>query len=87
MDITASILDIKCILWIFMELDCDCTPANTLFKTENDCQKTELVPIPLPRASRNFPHVKTRNNFLGTSVPIHLLTKTDKWDYLQCPIM
>ena len=47
-----------------MELGCDCTPANTLFKTENDCQKTELVPIPLPRASRNFPRVKTTNSFL-----------------------
>jgi hypothetical protein len=34
-----------------------------LFETENERQKTKLVPIPLPRASRNFPDVKTRNNF------------------------
>ena len=36
---------------------------NTLFETENEWQKTKLVPIPLPRASRNFPDVKTRNSF------------------------
>ena len=30
----------------------------TLFKTENEWQKTKPVPIPLPRASRNFPYVK-----------------------------
>jgi hypothetical protein len=32
-----------------------------LFETENERQKTKLVPILLPRASRNFPDVKTRN--------------------------
>ena len=36
-----------------------CRP--TLFKSENGWQKIEKVPIPLPRASRNFPDVKTRN--------------------------
>ena len=33
----------------------------TLFESENERQKIEPVPIPLPRASRNFPNVKTRN--------------------------
>ena len=31
----------------------------TLF--ENEWQRTKPVPIPLPRACRNFPKVKTRN--------------------------
>ena len=29
--------------------------VSTLFETENDWQKTEPVPISLPRASKNFP--------------------------------
>ena len=33
----------------------------TLFESENEWQKIEQVPILLPRASRNFPNVKTRN--------------------------
>ena len=33
----------------------------TLFESENERQKIEPVPIPLTRASRNFPDVKTRN--------------------------
>jgi hypothetical protein len=33
----------------------------TLFESENERQKIEPVPILLPRASRNFPDVKTRN--------------------------
>ena len=33
----------------------------TLFESENDWQKIEQVPIPLPRASMNFTDVKTRN--------------------------
>ena len=36
---------------------------TTLFESENERQKIEPVPIPLPRASRNFPDVKTRNDF------------------------
>jgi hypothetical protein len=36
---------------------------HTLFESENERQKIEPVPIPLPRASRNFPDVKTRNDF------------------------
>ena len=36
---------------------------DTLFETENERQKTKAVPIPLPRAFRNFPDVKTRNDF------------------------
>ena len=34
---------------------------TTLFESENGRQKIEPVPIPLLRASRNFPDVKTRN--------------------------
>jgi hypothetical protein len=34
-----------------------------LFETENERQKTKPVPISLPRASRNFLNVKTRNEF------------------------
>ena len=37
----------------------------TLFESENERQKIEPVPIPLPRASRNFPDVKTRNIFFS----------------------
>ena len=33
----------------------------TLFESEIERQKIEPGPIPLPRASRNFPDVKTRN--------------------------
>ena len=36
---------------------------TTLFESENERQKIEPVPILLPRASRNFPDVKTRNEF------------------------
>ena len=32
-----------------------------LFESKNERQKIEPVPIPLPRTSRNFPDVKTRN--------------------------
>ena len=35
----------------------------TLFESENERQKIEPVPISLPKASRNFPDVKTRNDF------------------------
>ena len=35
--------------------------SYTLFKNENECQKTKPVPISLPKASRNSPNVKTRN--------------------------
>ena len=37
--------------------------GGTLFESENERQKIEPVPFPLPRASRNFPNVKTRNDF------------------------
>jgi hypothetical protein len=33
----------------------------TLLESENERQKIKPVPILLPRASRNFPDVKTRN--------------------------
>mgnify|MGYP007015711510 CR=1 FL=1 len=35
-----------------------------MFECENERQKIEPVPIPLPRAFRNFPKVKTRNENL-----------------------
>ena len=37
-----------------------CSSQCTLFESENEWQKTKQVPIPLPRASRNFPDIKTR---------------------------
>ena len=33
----------------------------TLFECENEWQKIEKAPIPLPRAFKNFPDVRTRN--------------------------
>ena len=42
----------------------------TLFNNENEWQKTKPVPIPLPRASRNFPDVKRRNNFFFLQLDI-----------------
>ena len=53
---------------------CGSSSNNTLFETENEWQKTEPVPIPLPRASRAF----SKQNL----APVHLLTKMDKWNYL-----
>ena len=35
----------------------------TLFESENERQKIEPISIPLPRAFKNFPDVKTRNDF------------------------
>ena len=34
---------------------------TTLFENENEWQRHEPISIPLPRTSRNFPDVKTRN--------------------------
>ena len=34
-----------------------------MFGSENERQKIEPLPIQLPRGSRNFPNVKTRNDF------------------------
>ena len=39
-------------------MQCKRKNTYTLFETENEWQKTEPVPIPLPRAFRNFPDVK-----------------------------
>ena len=46
-------------------VSCELFLRNTLFETENEWQKTEPVPIPLPRASRNFPDVEKRNDFFS----------------------
>ena len=44
--------------------DCfKCLAIHTLFESVNERQKIEPVPIPLPRASRNSPDVKTKNDF------------------------
>jgi hypothetical protein len=56
----------------------------TLFESESERQKIEPVPIPLPRASRNFPDVKTRNekkiyNWTSEIIPfIRFGKQTDK---------
>ena len=55
-NIDSSIL--LCSLLLYTELSCP-----TLFESVNEKQKIEPVPIPLPRASRNSPDVKTRNEF------------------------
>ena len=49
---------------MLLKIKCDVTNFSlffTLFESENERQKIEPVPIPLLRASRNFPDVKTRN--------------------------
>ena len=51
-----------------------------MFETENERQKTKPVPILLPRASRNFPDVKTRNekkfhNWTSEIIPFIRLDK------------
>ena len=54
----------------------------TLFESENERQKIEPVPIPLPRASRNFPDVKTRNDFffiIGLRRKSHLSVLGCRW--------
>ena len=43
-----------------------------MFETENERKKTKPVPISLPRASRNFPDVKTRkknHNWTSEIIP------------------
>ena len=47
--------------FIFLSWYWGAASKHTMFENENERQKTEQVPIPLPRASRNFPDVKTRN--------------------------
>jgi hypothetical protein len=51
---------------------------------ENEWEKTEQAPIPLPSASRNFPDVKTRNknvfyNWTSEITPfIHFVKQMDR---------
>ena len=33
-----------------------------MFENKNEWQKTEQIPISFPRAFRNFPDIKSRNN-------------------------
>ena len=47
-----------------------CSSQCTLFESENEWQKTKQVPIPLPRASKNFPDVKTRFFFYNWTFEI-----------------
>ncbi len=59
---------------------------NTMFETENERKKTKPVPISLPRASRNFSDVKTRNeNFFHnwTSEIIPLISFGEQMDGAQ----
>jgi hypothetical protein len=57
---------------------------RTLFKSKNERQKIEPVPIPLSRTSRNFPDVKTRNekklyNWTSEIIPfIHFGKQMDR---------
>ena len=51
-------------------------PSITLFEFENEWQKTEQVPIPLPRAPRNFSDAKTRNK-----------KKFDNWTFEMIPFI
>ena len=63
----------------------------TLFESENEWQKIEQVPLPLPRASGNFSNVKTRMN-LG-DIFIYPFWEADgqdlenRWDYLRRQII
>ena len=55
----------------------------TLFETENECQKTEPVPLPLPRASRNFPkkqETKSKKKIIiGHQRLSHLFVLVSRW--------
>ena len=44
----------------------------TLFESENEWQKIEQVPTPIPRAFRNFLDVKTRNKKISIIEMGHL---------------
>ena len=55
-----------------------------MFEKENKRQKTKQVPIPLPRASRNFPDVKTKNeiffyNWTSEIIPLIRFGKQMDW--------
>ena len=55
---------------------------STLFERENEREKIEPVPILLPRASRNFPDVKTRNekkSIIGPQGLSHLFVLGSRW--------
>ena len=58
---------------------------DTLFEKGNEWQKIEQVPIQLPRASRNFPNVKTRNekNFYNGTSEMHY----DNTYFLKFPLL
>ena len=79
------------VVWVFFVLYCSQNEAIeqryteilfTLFKNENEWQKTEPVPIPLPRAFRNFFDVKTKKKNLFYDWKSEIIPK-----YLQCPII
>ena len=60
-----NLVPFRLLYWFMTDLNMsdNLTTIYTLFESENERQKIEPVPKPLPRASRNFPDVKTRNNF------------------------
>ena len=51
-------------------------------------KKTEQVPIQLPNIARTLSDAKKiikKKFFPWTSRPVHVIIKSDKLDYLQCP--
>ena len=53
-----------------------------MLDSENEWQKIEQVPIPLRRAFRNFPNVKTRNekkSIIGLWRYFHLSILGSRW--------
>ena len=63
-DANATRASYATIIRAFKLFRCSSPPSPpTLFESENERQKIEPVPIPLPRASRNFPDVKSWNDF------------------------
>ena len=57
----------------------------TLLESENERQKIEPVPFPLPRASRNFHNVKTRNEKKSNSIyPFWEADGQDLLNFLKC---
>ena len=51
----------------------------TLFESENERQKIEPDPIPLPRDSRNFPDVKTRKIFFFHNWTLEIIPFIGFW--------
>ena len=61
--VSLDVLNFKADVKLLATIEADQEAPITLCESENERQKIEPVPIPLPRASRNCPDIKTRNNF------------------------